>query len=727
MTQQSGSDVTAQAAAQRQVVRARDHPAREVVVYSDRAEVCRPVRGLSLKAGRNEVEVVGLSAQLCSDTVRVETTSRVVILDVSHRRAKRHEEEEEEEKDGAATKDKSEASKRAEIRRLEEKKEDLESEMERLTLDHRLLESFASAFVGSSGDDAAAKNPKAKSWQHPKIDDFRDFMKLYGEKGRELTERGLELRRELRNVERDLERARDKVTAAAADTGREPERYIVMVVLETEEDVDNVEFRLSYVVYGASWTPRYDVRVRSNREQLELHYMAEVSQDTGEAWENVRMKLSTAMPSLQSSVPERVRPWRIGLQAAYKNFTQPSLFGQPASRPVGFGSAQQQQQLQLQQQLLRQQQAQQQQAQAQARSGVPPPPPPPPPHPIAAAVPAGRAVSAFGQSSGISEVATTTSLFGSAAAPSQSSDFRGGFGFGGAPQNNDDSSAADEEEEEEEDYDDSNETDSVLAPAHAAALHTGMMAAFEVKADATVPSDKAPHRVTISVLDIKAKFVHVAFPKIAGAHVYLRAFAKNDTELPLFPGACNIYVDGSYVTKSRIERVACGERFTCPLGADPAVSIVYPARRKRMSTSGFLDKVRTQKIEQSIKLHNGRGRPIFVQVFDQLPVCDEERLRVQLTTPAGSNVTYTTKRTTHQAGDVHLCQEVAPLPSLPDSELAAIADDSVKAGDCTGTKRVRRHPNGLLEWTLRVPTADSESLCFAYEVSYSVHDHVHGL
>ncbi|RKP25400.1 hypothetical protein SYNPS1DRAFT_28870 [Syncephalis pseudoplumigaleata] len=735
----------------KQRIRARDHPAREAVVYSDRAEVCRPVRGLSLKPGRNEIEVVGLSSQLSGDTIRVETTSRMVILDVSHHRSKiepnKNTDDDDDDDDSdnsndddggddpshddaamAGVEDERQShraharkQRRARLHSLEREKEDLDNELERLTMDYKLLDSYAFMFAGKGRGQHEVPLPS----QVEDVNGFRTLMDLYAERSRHLADKTLKCKRQIRDLERRITRERLRCNAAQEHAKTAREWITVKVVLEAEEAINDAEFRLSYgkrvyggnterllthclVVHGARWTPRYDVRVSSDRQQLTLHYMAEVVQNTSEAWTAVRMKLSTAMPSLQTTIPDKINPWRVSLRSGHTH--------------------------------------------AAVRSRAIPPPPPPP----AAAAPAMASAAMQTQTLAFMQLQQqqqqSTSLFGSA--PSGASTGFGTASFGaaaGATTSADEPSAQNIMDSVEIEGvmvdDEEDDAESITGTAHAAALLNGMMSAFEVNADATVPSDNAPHRVTIAVLDIKATFIHVAFPKISGTHVYLRAFAKNDTDLPLFPGPCNVYVDGSYVTKSSIPRVTVGERFTCPLGADASVSIAYPRRKKKLLTGGFLNRVRMQSFEQHVHLRNGRAKPIFVQVFDQLPVSDEEhRLRVELTEPAKSAVQRVGSAASSltlagsgsgsldHADTMHLpglCAEEAATTSIEASSSTTTTttkhDPDGLPTLSTGSRRVRRHPNGLLEWTLRIPPSDAKSIRFAYRVDCAIEDTVHNL
>ena len=67
-----------------------------------------------------------------------------------------------------------------------------------------------------------------------------------------------------------------------------------------------LELELSYVVTGAGWQPLYDVR--SSDKDVEVTYLAQVAQNTGEDWPAVSLTLSTARPSLALVLPE-LDPW----------------------------------------------------------------------------------------------------------------------------------------------------------------------------------------------------------------------------------------------------------------------------------------------------------------------------------------------------------------------------------------------------------------------------------
>ena len=75
---------------------------------------------------------------------------------------------------------------------------------------------------------------------------------------------------------------------------------------ETEAEID-----LSYHVSRASWRSLYDLTLDGDR--LNVSYLAEVTQQTGEDWPETALVLSTARPGQSRTLPE-LSPWYIGRQ-----------------------------------------------------------------------------------------------------------------------------------------------------------------------------------------------------------------------------------------------------------------------------------------------------------------------------------------------------------------------------------------------------------------------------
>jgi uncharacterized protein (TIGR02231 family) len=78
----------------------------------------------------------------------------------------------------------------------------------------------------------------------------------------------------------------------------------VTILVETEKDETQLEIAVSYIVYNASWIPKYDVRVFDKDKSMVINYFGVITQSTGEIWLDTKLSLSTAVPSVGGNVPE---------------------------------------------------------------------------------------------------------------------------------------------------------------------------------------------------------------------------------------------------------------------------------------------------------------------------------------------------------------------------------------------------------------------------------------
>lgn len=76
------------------------------------------------------------------------------------------------------------------------------------------------------------------------------------------------------------------------------------------------DFNISYVTPAASWNPTYDLRVENINKPVALAYKAKLTQSTGIDWDNVKLALSTSIPSQHNNAPE-VKAWFLDYLTAY--------------------------------------------------------------------------------------------------------------------------------------------------------------------------------------------------------------------------------------------------------------------------------------------------------------------------------------------------------------------------------------------------------------------------
>jgi uncharacterized protein (TIGR02231 family) len=114
--------------------------------------------------------------------------------------------------------------------------------------------------------------------------------------------------------QRDIDEKSNDLNAQLAELAPTAE-YRTEVVLNIEaKEAQKSSLRVSYRVQEASWVPFYDARLSigdgKSKPGIELVQRAEVVQNTGEKWDSVEMKLSTARPGGATASPE-MSSWEI--------------------------------------------------------------------------------------------------------------------------------------------------------------------------------------------------------------------------------------------------------------------------------------------------------------------------------------------------------------------------------------------------------------------------------
>lgn len=129
-------------------------------------------------------------------------------------------------------------------------------------------------------------------------------------------ERDGALRADLRALDvtqRDLDRQATKLRQElkALQSQRPRQRYQASVEVEVLQP-GAFELSLTYVVRQAGWQPLYDIRLLTveGGRRLEVGYLAQITQNSGQDWRGVSLMVSTARPALNQRLPE-LTPWYV--------------------------------------------------------------------------------------------------------------------------------------------------------------------------------------------------------------------------------------------------------------------------------------------------------------------------------------------------------------------------------------------------------------------------------
>lgn len=127
----------------------------------------------------------------------------------------------------------------------------------------------------------------------------------------ELRAAGRDLERQQRDLDKRLTKLRQEL--AALQSARPRQRYQATVDVEAL-GAGSFTLELNYVVKQAGWQPLYDVRLveaaDGSGRALDVTYLAQIKQNTGQDWPNVALSVSTARPVWEQKLPE-LKPWYV--------------------------------------------------------------------------------------------------------------------------------------------------------------------------------------------------------------------------------------------------------------------------------------------------------------------------------------------------------------------------------------------------------------------------------
>ncbi|MGL4631864.1 MAG: DUF4139 domain-containing protein [Leadbetterella sp.] len=90
----------------------------------------------------------------------------------------------------------------------------------------------------------------------------------------------------------------------------------VEALIQADKPLHSVDFKISYAIKNASWSPNYNFKVNTLNDPLEILCKGKVYQYTGEDWKNVKLELTNANMKKSGKAPE-IKQWIWGIKNDY--------------------------------------------------------------------------------------------------------------------------------------------------------------------------------------------------------------------------------------------------------------------------------------------------------------------------------------------------------------------------------------------------------------------------
>lgn len=117
----------------------------------------------------------------------------------------------------------------------------------------------------------------------------------------------------LKNKEQEQQKKVDKLKKQMQEAGGNGQNAGQLVVRMNVSQPVKTNFDINYFTDNVSWTPFYEIRVDNLNEPVELVYKANISQNTGIDWKQIKLAFSSGNPRRNNNAP-KLNPWWVSFQ-----------------------------------------------------------------------------------------------------------------------------------------------------------------------------------------------------------------------------------------------------------------------------------------------------------------------------------------------------------------------------------------------------------------------------
>jgi hypothetical protein len=268
---------------------------KEVTLFLSGAQVFETATG-SLPAGESVLLVKGLSPYLDEKSIQLKGQGNFTIQAVNKRMDFLSEKE------------------------VGEKVSALEAQIEAIQKSQTLAQNRLQILANKASLLSANKN-LGSSQSGPTMAALRAALDFFDAELTKITSEELQVKSKITEGDKELERLQNQISAMRESQNKSTAEIRIRIKAAV---AGQGTFQINYLVANAGWYPKYDVRVKSITDALQLQYKAEVFQNTGVDWKNVKLRFSNANPNQNGQAPI-LDKWELN----YARYTTVNKFALP--------------------------------------------------------------------------------------------------------------------------------------------------------------------------------------------------------------------------------------------------------------------------------------------------------------------------------------------------------------------------------------------------------------
>mgnify|MGYP001198275724 CR=1 FL=1 len=267
----------------------------EVTLFLSGAQVFETASG-QISSGESVILIKGLSPYLDEKSIQVKGQGNFTIQSVNKRLDFLSEKE------------------------VGEKIKALEAQIEEIEKSQTLSQNRLQVLTNKAGLLAANKDLGGNQ-SGPTMTELRTALDFFDAELTKITNEELQVKSKIQAGERELEKLRNQINAMQESENKSTSEIRIRVKASA---AGAASFQINYLVANAGWYPKYDIRVKNITQPLQLNYKAEVYQNTGVDWKNVKLRFSNANPNQSGQAPN-LEKWELN----YARFTTVNRFSVP--------------------------------------------------------------------------------------------------------------------------------------------------------------------------------------------------------------------------------------------------------------------------------------------------------------------------------------------------------------------------------------------------------------
>lgn len=166
------------------------------------------------------------------------------------------------------------------------------------------------------------KNRSIEETQNFSVAELSKLLEYYKTKRTEMSNHIDVLTKKEKTLQEELKALKGKLSFNQTSSEKTSQGKLIVYVMSSQSTT--IPLHISYLTNQATWQPSYEMRIDQINQPINMLYKAQVQQNTGVDWKNVKLSLTSGRANQNTFAPE-LQPW-------FLNYSSPIVSRQVAGK-----------------------------------------------------------------------------------------------------------------------------------------------------------------------------------------------------------------------------------------------------------------------------------------------------------------------------------------------------------------------------------------------------------